>query len=228
MSRRFRPRTSPTSLARRARGFGNWARRACARACECTGPHRIRKRRARKKAEADINKTLKECGSKGSVTWHVLEMGSLKDVDTLAKKHVRHDGRRAGETLRGQQPRALRVGATASPALAEDRHDCAADERAHRHAESEMHRLAPSITKFLSKEEINKDGDGSQLYGRTKLGLIYFARELVKRKLSNLPSGVGPILAISVHPGTVDTDMQKAWSRVMVYLARRWTSWPAL
>ena len=28
---------------------------------------------------------------------------------------------------------------------------------------SEMHRVAPSSTKFLSKEEINQDGDGSQL-----------------------------------------------------------------
>lgn len=28
---------------------------------------------------------------------------------------------------------------------------------------SEMHRIAPGDTKFLTKEEINKDGDGCQL-----------------------------------------------------------------
>lgn len=29
---------------------------------------------------------------------------------------------------------------------------------------SEMHRVAPSTTKFSSKEEINKNGDGAMLY----------------------------------------------------------------
>ncbi len=46
-------------------------------------------------------------------------------------------------------------------------------------------------------------------YGRTKLGLIVFARELACRKLAE----GNPILAISVHPGTVDTDVQKAWGQ---------------
>ena len=46
-------------------------------------------------------------------------------------------------------------------------------------------------------------------YGRTKLGNILFARELAKRKLDGSQK---PILAISVHPGTVDTDVQGAWS----------------
>ena len=38
--------------------------------------------------------------------------------------------------------------------------------------------------------------------------MIHLARQLAQRKLSGLPN---PILAISVHPGTVDTDVQKTW-----------------
>jgi len=76
---------------------------------------------------------------------------------------------------------------------------------------SEMHRVAPSDVKFGSKDEVNAERDGSVLYGRTKLGNIYFARQLVKRKLAH-GSLDKPILAISVHPGTVDTEAQKAWT----------------
>jgi NAD(P)-dependent dehydrogenase (short-subunit alcohol dehydrogenase family) len=46
-------------------------------------------------------------------------------------------------------------------------------------------------------------------YGRTKLGNILFARELSKRHLTDTDK---PVLAMSVHPGTVDTEVQKAWS----------------
>lgn len=49
----------------------------------------------------------------------------------------------------------------------------------------------------------------SYSYGRTKLGNILFARQLVKRHLSGLPN---PIIATSVHPGTVDTEVQQAWT----------------
>lgn len=76
---------------------------------------------------------------------------------------------------------------------------------------SELHRMAPSSTKFASKEEINTPGDGVQLYGRTKLGLIYLARQLIKRHLADLPQD-RPILVMSVHPGTVDTDLQSQWT----------------
>lgn len=37
--------------------------------------------------------------------------------------------------------------------------------------------------------------------------MIYFARQLAKRKLA---SGTHPILVTSCHPGTVDTDIQEA------------------
>ena len=47
-------------------------------------------------------------------------------------------------------------------------------------------------------------------YGRTKLGNILFAREISKRYLNDDPDR--PILALSVHPGTVDTEVQKAWT----------------
>ena len=49
-------------------------------------------------------------------------------------------------------------------------------------------------------------------YGRTKLGNIYFTRQLVKRKLTSSLQQDRPILAISVHPGTVDTEVQKSWT----------------
>ncbi len=41
------------------------------------------------------------------------------------------------------------------------------------------------------------------------MGNILFARELAKRKLANSDK---PILAMSVHPGTVKTDAQGAWT----------------
>jgi len=74
---------------------------------------------------------------------------------------------------------------------------------------SEMHKVAPGDTKFASVEEINKERDPAQEYGRSKLGLVLFGKQLAKRKL------VGPasnILIASCHPGTVDTDLQGAWT----------------
>lgn len=50
---------------------------------------------------------------------------------------------------------------------------------------------------------------GCSRYGRTKLGNILFAREIAKRHLTDTDK---PILAISIHPGTVDTEVQSAWS----------------
>ena len=39
-----------------------------------------------REAEADLNKALKEANSTGSVKWYGVEFGTLKDVDTIAKK----------------------------------------------------------------------------------------------------------------------------------------------
>jgi len=184
-----------------------------------------------KQTEAEINKQLKDTSkSYGSVTWYGVDLGNLREVDSLAKTL-------AGELDRldilicnaaiGQAPYGLSADGL-------ERH-FAVNNLSHfvlvtrllpimkKTAEtapptsvrivfqsSEMHKVAPGDTKFLSKEEINRNIDGSQLYGRTKLGNILFARELTKRKLSDNPSK--PILALSVHPGTVDTEVQKAWS----------------
>lgn len=54
-------------------------------------------------------------------------------------------------------------------------------------------------------------------YGRTKLGNNLFAREIAKRHLADTEK---PILAISVHPGTVDTDVQGNWSESYGFLGK--------
>jgi NAD(P)-dependent dehydrogenase (short-subunit alcohol dehydrogenase family) len=67
---------------------------------------------------------------------------------------------------------------------------------------SEMHRGAPGDAKFESLEEINNEKmDPAQLYGRSKLALILFAKfGLVERVVK--PDGDN-IYAVSVHPGIV-------------------------
>ncbi|KAL6306754.1 hypothetical protein BKA93DRAFT_138131 [Sparassis latifolia] len=192
-----------------------------------------------KQAEADINKALQEANSAGSVTWHGVDFGRLKDVDALAKRLAEQEeclnilicNAGIGQTPHGLTsdglerhfevnnlahyvfvlrllPLMKKTALTAPPTTVRIVMQS-----------SELHRMAPSNTKFLSKEEINKDGDGTQLYGRTKLGLIYFTQELVKRTLTDLPPD-RPILAISVHPGAVDTDLQKAWTESYGVLGR--------
>lgn len=67
---------------------------------------------------------------------------------------------------------------------------------------SEMHRTAPKNVHFASLEEINDGGLGpTELYGRTKLAMILFAKyglagRVIKENEDN-------ILAMSVHPGAV-------------------------
>ncbi|KAF7793674.1 hypothetical protein EIP86_004789 [Pleurotus ostreatoroseus] len=183
-----------------------------------------------KQAEAEVNKQLREVTSYGSVTWYGLDLGNLKEVDAFAK-------RLSGELERldilianagiGQAPFGLtgdgierhfavnnlshhililsllplmkKTAQTAPPTTVRIVMQS-----------SEMHRVAPGDVKFASKEEINReDYDGARLYGRTKLGNILFARELVKRKLADTDNHV---LIMSVHPGTVATEVQGAWT----------------
>ncbi|KIP09875.1 hypothetical protein PHLGIDRAFT_18507 [Phlebiopsis gigantea 11061_1 CR5-6] len=182
-----------------------------------------------KTTEAEINQELKGLNSYGSVTWHGVDLGDLKAVDAVAKKL-------AGELERLDMFIANAGIAQAPHGLTSDgleRHFEVNNLSHHvlimrllpimkKTAQtappttvrivmqsSELHRAAPGDTKFLTKEEINKEYDGTQLYGRTKLGNILFAREIAKRHLADT---VKPILAISVHPGTVDTDAQSAWT----------------
>ncbi|KAI0334840.1 NAD(P)-binding protein [Cubamyces sp. BRFM 1775] len=181
-------------------------------------------------AEGELNDALRKSGSVGSVTWYQVDFGNLKQVDAFAKRIAEQEDRLDililnagigqgpyGVTADGLErhfevnnlahyvialrllPLMKKAAATAPPTSVRLITQS-----------SEMHRTAPSDTNFASKEEINRDtGGGASLYGRTKLGLILLARELAQRKLSALPN---PILAMSVHPGTVDTDLQQTWS----------------
>ncbi|PCH41636.1 NAD(P)-binding protein [Wolfiporia cocos MD-104 SS10] len=235
LSRRFRPENIPDLSGRVAivtggsAGIGYYDALALARANARVLIVSANEEHG-KQAEADLNTALKEASSTGTVTWHGVDFGTLKAVDSLAKQIAEQEDRldilicNAGI---GQAPHGLtgdglgrhfEVNNLAHyvfvnrllPLMKKTTQIAPPTTVRIVMQSSEMHRLAPSTTKFLSKEEINQDGDGAQLYGRTKLGLIYFARELVKRKLGDLPPAT-PIIVTSVHPGTVDTDVQKQW-----------------
>jgi NAD(P)-dependent dehydrogenase (short-subunit alcohol dehydrogenase family) len=78
---------------------------------------------------------------------------------------------------------------------------------------SDLHRAAPSSVQFASIQEINQDIGPSHLYNRSKLAMVLFVRELVKR----IKAGqFGPVTATTgepwinaTHPGGVSTDQQK-------------------
>ena len=78
---------------------------------------------------------------------------------------------------------------------------------------SEFYRLTPTH-EFKDLEEINKDIGPSNLYSRSKLAQVLFARALVKRLNSNEPrfqarnKSMGPWIN-AVHPGGVETDQQQ-------------------
>jgi len=71
---------------------------------------------------------------------------------------------------------------------------------------SEMHRTAPENVHFATMEEINNPRLGpTELYGRTKLAMILFAKyglaeKVIKRNEDN-------IYAVSVHPGAVSAGV---------------------
>lgn len=69
---------------------------------------------------------------------------------------------------------------------------------------SNLHQLAPSTITFSSLEELNDPNlRVDQYYARSKLAIILYIRALVHRALFN-----DRILAMSVHPGAVSTDIQ--------------------
>jgi NAD(P)-dependent dehydrogenase (short-subunit alcohol dehydrogenase family) len=74
---------------------------------------------------------------------------------------------------------------------------------------SEQHRLAPSNVHFGSLRELNDPNiDNTQIYCRTKLGMILYTKYLVN-------DIIGPnkdnIYVLAVHPGAVNTAMQQQW-----------------
>lgn len=74
---------------------------------------------------------------------------------------------------------------------------------------SQQHKLCPSDVKFEDLEECNKDIGGNGNYARSKLMNILYAKELSIRKLMPAPIS-SKIVVISVHPGAVATDQEKA------------------
>ena len=68
---------------------------------------------------------------------------------------------------------------------------------------SNAHQFSPSDTKFLSKDELNRDLGPNPQYGRSKLAGILYARYLDRHLTSQHPN----ILANATHPGFVHTKM---------------------
>ncbi|KAL4908615.1 hypothetical protein BDW74DRAFT_166219 [Aspergillus multicolor] len=75
---------------------------------------------------------------------------------------------------------------------------------------SEMHRTTLPTTKFASKEEINDSSkDPTQFYSRTKLAMILGVKYGLLERV--IKPNDDKIYALSVHPGTVSTDIQEQW-----------------
>ncbi|KAJ4356386.1 uncharacterized protein N0V89_004419 [Didymosphaeria variabile] len=77
---------------------------------------------------------------------------------------------------------------------------------------SDLHRAAPSSTKFESVEEINTDIGATFLYNRTKLAQILFSHQLLKRikagRFGTVTDTEGLPWINSTHPGGIKTDQQ--------------------
>lgn len=73
---------------------------------------------------------------------------------------------------------------------------------------SNLHQLAPGDVKFTSLDEINNPNlsRNDQYYNRSKLAIILYIKALVKHAIEPFPEN---ILALSVHPGAVDTEIQQ-------------------
>jgi hypothetical protein len=78
---------------------------------------------------------------------------------------------------------------------------------------SDLHKMAPSSTKFASIEEINTDIGPSYLYNRSKLAQILFIRGLVQRlndgRLAAGQGGTPDLFCNATHPGAVSTCQQE-------------------
>ncbi|KZT23033.1 NAD(P)-binding protein [Neolentinus lepideus HHB14362 ss-1] len=193
-----------------------------------------------KKAEAEMNQHVKEKGATGSVEWIGLDLGDLKAVDSLSKKLASELPRLDILMLNagiGQAPYGRTKDGLGNHFAVNDLSHYVMSLRLLPLMEntvssgqtppamarivfqsSELHRMAPSNVKFSSKEEINDgpDRDPTVLYGRSKLGMIYNAKGLAKRKLNSETK----IVVTAVHPGTVDTDLQDATAESYGFLGK--------
>ena len=70
---------------------------------------------------------------------------------------------------------------------------------------SNAHQGSPSDTKFESLEELNQDLGPNELYGRSKLAVLLYARYLARHLTTSHPN----ILANATHPGVVETKMSR-------------------
>jgi NAD(P)-dependent dehydrogenase (short-subunit alcohol dehydrogenase family) len=92
---------------------------------------------------------------------------------------------------------------------------------------SEMHRTAPNNVHFASLEEINDSSIGpTELYGRTKLAMILFAKYGLAGKV--IKENQDNIYAMSVHPGAVNTAMQQQWKNAYPGLTGKLLTWAML
>ncbi|PHH59067.1 hypothetical protein CDD81_3832 [Ophiocordyceps australis] len=89
---------------------------------------------------------------------------------------------------------------------------------------SELHKAAPSGIKFQSLEEINDSSMGpAALYGRSKVALLLLLKYgLLERVIKPTSDS---IMVLSVHPGAVNTDMQKQWKDAYPGLTGKLISW---
>jgi NAD(P)-dependent dehydrogenase (short-subunit alcohol dehydrogenase family) len=89
---------------------------------------------------------------------------------------------------------------------------------------SEVHRMAPSTIHFGSLEEINDREFGpTHLYARSKLAMILCAKFLLPEKV--FKKNGDHVYALSVHPGTVNTNMQQQWKDAYPGLFGKMLSW---
>jgi len=89
---------------------------------------------------------------------------------------------------------------------------------------SEVHRMAPSTIHFGSLEEINDREFGpTHLYARSKLAMILCAKFLLPEKV--FKKNGDHVYALSVHPGTVNTNMQQQWKDAYPGLFGNMLSW---
>ncbi|EXJ90394.1 hypothetical protein A1O1_03495 [Capronia coronata CBS 617.96] len=89
---------------------------------------------------------------------------------------------------------------------------------------SEVHRMAPSDVHFGSLEEINnKDFGPTHLYARSKLALILLSKFLLPEKV--FKKNGDKVYSLSVHPGTVNTNMQQQWKSAYPGIFGKMLTW---